>query len=866
MLVQLRGSWATARHSLAPLALMLAMALAACTARTAPATPTAGAPSPTPISATASPAHPTATAEPSPTPVGRCPGLGVEEVVFVADPNPGTAIARLQAGDYDIYAYSLADPALFRQVQEDPALTYVQFYGSNRELTLNPAGPIFEGNGKFNPFALPRIREALNWLIDREYIVGEILGGLGVPKWVPLLSAFPDYARYIDLIRPLERQYAYDPDRARQVITEEMEKAGAEWRDGRWFYADEPVTLIFVIRTEDERKAIGDYVAGQLEQVGFTVDRVYTTAREAFARIGGDPHEGQWHLYTAGRLSTLVERDQGYVFELNYTPRGRPYPLWQAYQPAEAFAAVAYRLADHDYTDLAERRALFAKALPYALQDSARVWLVDKISFSPLRTEVDVAYDLAGGIAGSRLWPYTLHRKPDTAADRVVIAQPNLLTGPWNPLGGSSQIYDLMPLRGTVDWAVLLDPYTGLAQPQRLLRATVTVAPGVAVQRTLDWVTVEPAAGPIPVPEDAWADWDPVAVRFIPAGTRFPEGATARARIVVAYPPDLFETVTWHDGSPLSVADFVMTMIMQLAPGKEGSPIYDRALAGRVEGFLSTFKGVRIVSTQPLVIETYTDALSLDAENLVAWEGTWFPTLRLGPAAWHVLGLGVHAVAAGEAAFSRSQADADGVEWLNYIDGPALALLARHLDAAAAEAYVPFPALEPYLTPQEVQSRWAHYRQWYAEHGHFWVGSGPFYLAQVNGLEGNLVLRCAPDFPDPPDKWDRFTAPLWPAVRIDGPTRIRAAEGGAWTVSITTRDRAAYPADQVAEVRYFFWQGAALRAQGTATRTGSGEYTVEARPGLFPSDTAEPATLEVVVTVRPVSKPTVVQYEFVVAP
>ncbi len=847
------------------LGLGLTLLVAACQRAASPPRvadePAATATQPRPSAEPSPETHPTST--PS---AGRCPGAGVERVIFVSDPNAEAALAHLQQRDYHIYAYSLADPALFRQVQEQPELKYVQFYGSNRELTLNPAGPIFEGNGKFNPFALPRIREALNWLIDRDYIVGEILGGLGVPKWTPLLSAFPDYARYIDLVRPIERQYAYDPDRAAQVIAAEMEKMGAEMRDGRWYYNDEPVELIFVIRTEDERKEIGDYVARQLERVGFTVERAYKTSSEAFALVGGDPHEGRWHLYTAGRLSTLVERDQGYVFELNYTPRARPYPLWQAYQPAEEFAAVAYRLADHDYTTPDERRRLFAQALQYALQDSARVWLVDKISFSPLRAEVTVAADLAGGIAGSRWWPYTLRVEPDTPADTVVIAQPDLLTGPWNPLAGSSQIYDLMPLRGTVDWAVLLDPYTGLARPQRLASATVTVAAGVPLQHTLDWVTVEHAPGPIPVPDDAWADWDPTTGQFVTAAERFPDGATARARIVVEYPADLFQTVRWHDGSPLSVADFVMTMILRLAPGKEGSPIYERALAGRVAGFLSTFKGVRIVSTQPLVIETYTDALSLDAENLVAWEGTWFPTLRLGPAAWHVAGLGVRAVAAGEAAFSRSQADQNEVEWLNYLDGPALEVLARHLEQAAAEGYIPFPALEPYVTADEVRTRWANYQAWYAQYGHFWVGSGPFMLTQVHGVEDNLVLECAPGFPDPVDKWAALAEPLWPEVRIDGPVRVRASEGGFWTVAITTRAGEPYPKAEVDQVRYFFWLGADLLAQGRATADADGLYTITAAPRLFPAGTAQPVTLEVVVTVRSVSKPTLVQYEFVVAP
>ena len=41
------------------------------------------------------------------------------------------------------------------------------------------------------------------------------------------------------------------------------------------------MTIIAIIRTEDERKQIGDYVCNQLETIGFTRDRQYKTRSEA---------------------------------------------------------------------------------------------------------------------------------------------------------------------------------------------------------------------------------------------------------------------------------------------------------------------------------------------------------------------------------------------------------------------------------------------------------------------------------------------------------------------------------------------------------------------------------------------------------
>ena len=53
---------------------------------------------------------------------------------------------------------------------------------------------------------------------------------------------------------------------------------------------------------------------------------------------------------------------------------------------------------------------------------------------------------------------------------------------------------------------------------------------------------------------------------------KFPEGTTANVKSVVTYPADLFDTVKWHDGSPISVGDFVMTMIQSFDPAKTRKP------------------------------------------------------------------------------------------------------------------------------------------------------------------------------------------------------------------------------------------------------------------------------------------------------
>ncbi len=119
-----------------------------------------------------------------------------------------SAVTQIEAGAIDIYGSNLSTPQDFQAIA-DAGLESSFQYGLYYELTFNPAGnPTFEGTGKLNPFSSMKIREAMNWLVDRDYINQEIYGGQAIPKWFPFVAGFPEYGRYIDLFRPYEVIYA----------------------------------------------------------------------------------------------------------------------------------------------------------------------------------------------------------------------------------------------------------------------------------------------------------------------------------------------------------------------------------------------------------------------------------------------------------------------------------------------------------------------------------------------------------------------------------------------------------------------------------------------------------------------------------
>lgn len=815
---------------------------------------------PTPAPATPTLAPPTPTPAPSPTPAPTAP----QELVFSTVASQEAGIQQLQAGQIDLYAETVSSPQLFKTVRGDPKLAYNLAWGTYVELTFNPV--LNFKDGRLNPFGDPQIREAMNWLIDRNYIAQEIYGGLATPKWLPLSSAFPDYARYVDLARALERQYAYNPDKAKQVIADRMRALGAtQGPDGKWQYRGNPVTVIFIIRTEDERKAIGDYVAGLLEQVGFTVDRQYKPRREASPIwIGSDPAEGKWNLYTGGWINTAVSRDDSTVFADFYTPQTAALagtPLAAAYQPAPEFLDVATKLQNRQYRNLEERAELFRRAMELALKDSVRVWLVDQQAFNARKADLTGAYDLAGGLGASRLLPYTL-RWVQNPAPQVRIAFNGILIDPWNPVAGSNWVSDAAAYRATSDPATMPDPYTGLFWPQRLERAEVVVREGLPVARTLDWVSLQTAAE-IRVPDDAWADWDAKAQRFIRASERYTQPVSAQAKITVYYPKDLFQKVKWHDGSPLSLGDFILNMILTFDRAKEDSPIYDASYVPSFESFMQRFKGVRIVSTDPLVIESYVDAFELDAEVLAAgW--TWFPDYGFGPGPWHTLALGIRAEADKKLAFSADKADELKVEWMNMVAGPTLDVLKATLDQAAQEGYLPYaPTMGTYVKGEEIQLRYANLKKWVEAHNHFWVGTGPYFLDKVFPTEKIVSLKRFADFPDPPDKWVRFGEPRLASVSVEGPSQVTAGSEATFEVSVKEKDQP-YPAADVQSVRYLVFDAQGqVAARGEATPVAEGRYQIRLAGDVTQQLGAGSNRLEVIVTVKPVSLPAFATLEFV---
>jgi len=371
--------------------------------------------------------------------------------------------------------------------------------------------------------------------------------------------------------------------------------------------------------------------------------------------------------------------------------------------------------------------------------------------------------------------------------------------------------------------------------PQRVASATLFVQTGLPVTKTLDWVTLT-FSETISVPDDTWVDWDENNELWITAADKFTETQYAQAKSVVHYPSDLFTSVTWHDGSPLSVADFIMSWILPFDLGMPGGWAYDESLADDLDRFMANFKGYRITSIDPLVIEYYTDGFELDAERMVRdlWPEYGTETIRR-EGAWHNMltawGTDVHQ----ELAFTEDKANSLGIPWMDFLSEPSISLLYLYFDFFKDENWIPYePTLGAYISPAEAAARYINLDNWYSNYGHFWIGTGPFYLGTFSKTQGTMTLQRYPAFPDPAGRWDHFNHdPTPPSLKLNYDS---GAPGSAFNIIGEN-----YPINSVA------WVSVNGTDVGTTFTGPTGDFTTT----LTTDPSAEEGTYIVKVSVNP---------------
>jgi peptide/nickel transport system substrate-binding protein len=640
------------------------------------------------------------------------PGPAVEKVIYKRVP-VDLAPKAIQAGDIDMYQFALR-PAQAKALMGNPNVKLYMAPAGLVDIVLNPApAPA----GELNPLANKRIRLALQYVFNREFIVTNIYEGFAAPM-VTFLSIYdPDYTTIFDIIAKYD--FKYDPALAAQIVDEEMTKMGAEKIGGKWYYNGKPVTLKFIIRIEDERREIGDTFATELEKLGFTVERVYAPFGVAIEKVyGTDPKDFEWHLYTEGWGKSAPEKyDAGTINQFNapwfgYMPGWQEAGYWQ--YKNSTIDELGLRIYQGQFKSKAERDELYRRMSEMSIQESIRIWGITRMEAYATRAEVTgITNDIGAGI---RAW-HVIRNAYIPGKDTLTIGHLWIWTErtTWNPVGGFEDIYSVDLAASTCDPVIARHPFNGLP---------------IAVRASYDVETAGPD-GKLDVPSDA-VIWDAVNDKWanVPAGTK----ATSKVTFDFS---KLFKA-KWHHGIQISLADVIHNLAASwdLAKDPEKNST-EPAVASRIAPIFEMIRGIRILPDER--VEVYIDYWHFEPAYIAdqAAAAVWPVSAPCMTVPWEVWAAMDKLVFEKKTyAYSDTAATKLGIPWLSLVLKDHAAAVADVIKEMKSKAFFPESWFtingKTYETADNAMARYDAALKWYETYGLMWIGNGPFMLTKFD--------------------------------------------------------------------------------------------------------------------------------------
>ncbi|MHB0871503.1 MAG: ABC transporter substrate-binding protein, partial [Chloroflexota bacterium] len=273
----------------------------------------------------------------------------VQRVVFRVIPETSTRVAALLSGEMDIVTEVPAD--LVDTLKSKPGIQVKTVPGTR---------PIWmEMNVKQAPFDDPRVRQALNYAIDKDLIVKKVYNGMATPLAGPLspLNNFAD---------PNLKPYQYDKNKALALLKEAGWTPGANGaltKDGKPF--------TFVVDTIDSMRSLAEALSAMLRDVGI----------DSSVRI--------WESNVVVPQLLAGER-QSYVGDWGdaaFDPVGHMEAKWSSYKPNSTYGRANYSgysnarvdkliLDGEVEADAAKRHAIYNEAQKLIYDDTPAVFMV----------------------------------------------------------------------------------------------------------------------------------------------------------------------------------------------------------------------------------------------------------------------------------------------------------------------------------------------------------------------------------------------------------------------------------------------------------------------------------------------------------
>jgi peptide/nickel transport system substrate-binding protein len=196
-------------------------------------------------------------------PIPGIPTGNPDKIVAIMTNDLAQSAQYIQSGQYD-YDENLLPTDRLKQLQ--------QKYGDQIKLWRTPSTYYWFMNQRTPPFDNLKARQAVNYAINRQTLVN-LRGGLGVPteNFLP-----PTYPQYKKITPPA---YPYNLQKAKQLV---QQSGTAGMTVGVYTISDDAVD-----------KAQGEYLAGQLEKIGWKTKLHELAGANYFVIIGNQATKAQ---------------------------------------------------------------------------------------------------------------------------------------------------------------------------------------------------------------------------------------------------------------------------------------------------------------------------------------------------------------------------------------------------------------------------------------------------------------------------------------------------------------------------------------------------------------------------------------------
>lgn len=713
-------------------------------------------------------------------------GPYVDEIQFIHYLDESVAVQEVKAGNLDLYFFRMP-LELVSANKNDPNVKVYESVGGSLSILLNPAP---DPNG-LNPFSIHDVRYAMNYLINRQLIVDEILKGFGAPMYSAFSQFEPDYLTLIDTVESFG--FTYNPQFAQRMIDEAMQENGAVKKDGKWFFNDKPIEVKFMIRSDDPRRnSIGELISSELEKAGFTVSKDFGDLNKAFTVVyGSNPQEFRWHLYTEGwgGRAAFVRYDSVIGAQM-YAP-------WYANMPGfqiegfwnyenDRLDELTQRILTGNFSSKEERNELLREAVKMGMNESVRIFIASLVDPYIASSKMNgIVNDFSAGITSR--FTLTDGRMDDRNNLKVGVKQ--IYQGAWNPIGGFRDVYANRIWMGIVDPGTFRNPYTGDVIPVRTSFHVETKGPD----------------GTLDVPSDAIL-WDPVNEEWVNVSN-----ATAISKITY----DLTYS-KWHNGVMMDKNDILYSFYFTFEWGTnegENDRTVDSEFTSQIQQVVQTIKGIRFVSDDK--VEVYVDYWHFDEGEIADYIGAW------ASMPWEIMAAMEKVVLDGNAAFSKADADSKNVDWLSLIISSNAEMVKNALMQFKNNNFIPKA-----IDADDSIERYNASIKWIDEKKHAIISNGPFYLQNYNPEARTITIKAYRDtsYPYEIGEWKRFEeAEVATINNVDVPLSISKGSSAMITGSIQTK---ADPRD--VELYYFMKdRDGRIAVNGVIKPTSDGKFMIE---------------------------------------